>query len=136
MPVNPTTRQADVKRMKRFINPNTIMIVGSAPNFPDGAIDPIPELSALAQRYNIGLHVDCCLGSFIVAFSKEAGYGDKIPKFDFELPGVTAISCDTHKYAFCPKGESISALAQLTFRYFRYHVPLQRAPSLSVLLHD
>lgn len=102
--------------MKRFINPNTIMIVGSAPNFPDGAIDPIPELSALAQRYKIGLHVDCCLGSFIVAFSKEAGYGDKIPKFDFELPGVTAISCDTHKYAFCPKGESISALAQLTFQ--------------------
>lgn len=117
MPVNPITRQADVKRMKRFINPNTIMIVGSAPNFPDGAIDPIPELSTLAQRYKIGLHVDCCLGSFIVAFAKAAGLGDKIPKFDFQLPGVTAISCDTHKYAFCPKGAfNLCRVALLTFQ--------------------
>ncbi|EJT51306.1 sphinganine-1-phosphate aldolase [Trichosporon asahii var. asahii CBS 2479] len=121
VPVNPTTRQADVKRMKRFINPNTIMIVGSAPNFPDGAIDPIPELSALAQRYKIGLHVDCCLGSFIVAFSKEAGYGDKIPKFDFELPGVTAISCDTHKYAFCPKGTSVIMYRSRELRRYQYY---------------
>jgi sphinganine-1-phosphate aldolase len=71
------------------------MIVGSAPNFPDGMVDPIPELGKLAQRYNVGLHVDCCLGSFIIAFAGRAGYGADIPKFDFSVPGVTAISCDT-----------------------------------------
>jgi sphinganine-1-phosphate aldolase len=92
--------------MKRFINPNTIMLVGSAPNFPDGIVDPIEDLAALARKYKTGLHVDCCLGSFIISFAQRAGYSDGLPKFDFAVPGVTAISCDTHKYAFCPKGES------------------------------
>lgn len=57
--------------------------------------DPIPELSKLATKYNVGLHVDCCLGSFIISFAGRAGYGSDVPAFDFSLPGVTAISCDT-----------------------------------------
>ncbi|WVQ93736.1 hypothetical protein IAU59_000813 [Kwoniella sp. CBS 9459] len=121
IPVNTTTRKADVKTMKRAINANTIMIVGSAPNFPDGAIDPIPELGVLAKKYNIGLHVDCCLGSFIVPFMAKAGFDD-IELFDFRVPGVTSISCDTHKYAFCPKGSSVIMYRSAELRKYQYYI--------------
>ena len=101
--VDPTSRKVDMRLVKRAINPNTIMLVGSAPNFPDGMIDDIPALSKLAKKYNLGLHVDCCLGSFLVPFLGEAGF--KTEPFDFSVEGVTSISCDPHKVrnkvAFC-----------------------------------
>ncbi|AAW44943.1 sphinganine-1-phosphate aldolase, putative [Cryptococcus deneoformans JEC21] len=122
IPVNQKTRKAEVAAMKRAINPNTIMIVGSAPNFPDGAIDPIPELGALAKRRNVGLHVDCCLGSFIMPFLEKAGFSEGIDPFDFRVPGVTSISCDTHKYAFCPKGTSVIMYRSSELRRFQYYV--------------
>ncbi|OCF45133.1 sphinganine-1-phosphate aldolase [Kwoniella heveanensis CBS 569] len=121
IPVNRVTRKADVKAMKRAINANTIMIVGSAPNFPDGAIDSIPELGVLAKKYNIGLHVDCCLGSFIVPFMAKAGFDD-IELFDFRVSGVTSISCDTHKYAFCPKGSSVIMYRSADLRRYQYYI--------------
>src|ERR1700742_3712067 len=70
-------------------------MVGSAVNFPDGCMDDIESLSELARKHKIGLHVDCCLGSFIVPFLERAGFPCRV--FDFRLDGVTAISCDTHK---------------------------------------
>lgn len=70
----------------------------------------------------------------MITFAKRAGFGEGIPKFDFELPGVTAISCDTHKYAFCPKGELILVVAN--FRLLNHHVPLARAAQIPVLCHD
>jgi glutamate/tyrosine decarboxylase-like PLP-dependent enzyme len=70
-------------------------VVGSAINFPDGCQDDIVGLGRLAKRYNIGFHVDCCLGSFIMPFLEKAGF-PSVP-FDFRVEGVTAISCDTHK---------------------------------------
>jgi hypothetical protein len=69
--------------------------VGSAINFPDGCQDDIVGLGRLAKKYNIGLHVDCCLGSFIMPFLEKAGFTSE--PFDFRVEGVTAISCDTHK---------------------------------------
>ncbi|RSH94860.1 hypothetical protein EHS25_004666 [Saitozyma podzolica] len=122
IPVDEVTRQADVRRMARAINANTMMIVGSAPNFPDGAIDPIPQLGALAKRHNIGLHVDCCLGSFIMPFLDRAGLNNGVPDFDFKVPGVTSISCDTHKYAFCPKGSSVIMYRSAELRRYQYYV--------------
>ena len=70
-------------------------IAGSAPNFPVGVIDPIEDLSKIALKYDIPLHVDACLGGFLIAFMEENGY--KLPTFDYRCPGVTSISCDTHK---------------------------------------
>lgn len=70
-------------------------MVGSAINFPDGCMDDIHALAAIAHSHKIGMHVDCCLGSFIMPFMAEAGF--EIPLFDFRLEGVTSISCDTHK---------------------------------------
>ncbi|XP_014087909.2 sphingosine-1-phosphate lyase [Bactrocera oleae] len=103
--VDPKTLEVDVQAVKRAINSNTILLVGSAPNFPYGTIDDIEAIAALGVKYNIPVHVDACLGSFIVALIREAGY--KIKPFDFGINGVTSISADTHKYGFAPKGSSI-----------------------------
>ena len=69
-------------------------------------MDDIPALSELALAHNIGLHVDCCLGGFLVPFMEKAGYRTK-HAFDFRNAGVTTISCDPHKYGFAPKGSSV-----------------------------
>ncbi|EIN11750.1 PLP-dependent transferase [Punctularia strigosozonata HHB-11173 SS5] len=120
MPVNQETRQVDIKRVRRAINRNTIMLVSSAINFPDGCQDDIVSLGALAKKHNIGLHVDCCLGSFIMPFLEEAGF--PVEPFDFRVEGVTAISCDTHKYGFAPKGSSVIMYRDAELRRHQYYV--------------
>lgn len=98
VPVDPVTMKADITRMGRAINRNTIMIVGSAVNFPHGIADDIVALGKLAKRHKIGLHVDCCLGSFVMPFLEKAGL--PTTRFDFRVDGVTSISCDTHKVRY------------------------------------
>ncbi|GAA5964902.1 hypothetical protein JCM21900_002430 [Sporobolomyces salmonicolor] len=120
IPVDSKTRKVDIRRVKRAINPNTIMLVGSAPNFPDGAIDDITALSKLALKHRLGLHVDCCLGSFLVPFLERAGY--PVDPFDFRVPGVTSISCDTHKYGFAAKGTSVIMYRSKAIRKYQYSV--------------
>lgn len=122
--VDKTTYQVDILRVKKLINSNTVLLVGSAPNFPHGIIDDIEALSSLALKYNIPLHVDACLGSFIVSFlEKSAVHGSRpIPKFDFRVPGVTSISCDTHKYGFAPKGSSVIMYRNSKLRECQYYV--------------
>ncbi|KAH0991951.1 hypothetical protein GBA52_003434 [Prunus armeniaca] len=97
--------QADVKAIRRYINRNTILIVGSAPGFPHGIVDPIEELGQLASSFDICLHVDLCLGGFVLPFANKLGYA--IPPFDFSVKGVTSISADVHKYGLAPKGTSV-----------------------------
>ena len=82
-------------RLEIQAHQHIFQVVGSAINFPDGCQDDIVGLGRLAKRYNIGLHVDCCLGSFIMPFLEKAGFPTE--PFDFRVEGVTAISCDTHK---------------------------------------
>lgn len=102
--VDPTTTKADVADIERLIDDQTIAILGSACNYGYGTIDPIEELGELAQSKGIGLHVDACLGGFILPFGQDLGYD--IPLFDFRVPGVTSISADTHKYGYSLKGTS------------------------------
>ncbi|MFX0058358.1 MAG: pyridoxal phosphate-dependent decarboxylase family protein [Candidatus Hodarchaeota archaeon] len=104
VPVDNKSYKADVKAMKDKLSENTILIVGSAPEFPRGVVDPITELGALAQECGIGMHVDACLGGYMLPFVRKLGYD--IPDFDFSVPGVTSISADTHKYGYGPKGTS------------------------------
>ncbi|XP_027350832.1 sphingosine-1-phosphate lyase isoform X2 [Abrus precatorius] len=104
IPVNKNF-QADVKAIRRHINKNTILIVGSAPGFPHGIIDPIKELGHLASIFGICFHVDLCLGGFVLPFARELGY--QIPPFDFSVKGVSSISVDVHKYGLAPKGTSV-----------------------------
>lgn len=120
--LDPETYTVDTNHMKRLINSNTVIILGSAPNFPYGTIDNIPELSKLALKYNIPLHVDCCLGSFVIAYYEKA-MGKRLPfEFDFRLPGVTSISCDTHKYGFAPKGSSVIMYRSPELRKYQYYI--------------
>lgn len=97
--------QLNVAAMRRAITKNTCLLVGSFPEYPFGQTDPIEQIAALGVKYDIPVHVDACLGSFVVATMNEAGF--KMPNFDFRVPGVSSISCDTHKYGYAPKGTSI-----------------------------
>ena len=96
--------RVDVEAVRKMISRRTIMLVGSAPSYPHGVIDPIGELSQVAQQYNLPLHVDACLGGFLLPFIEKNG--GSIPVFDFRLPGVTSMSADVHKYGFAAKGAS------------------------------
>lgn len=115
IPYNKETYQVDLNLVKKNINKNTICIVGSFPNFPHCVCDDIESLSKIAVRYKKPLHVDCCLGGFLVVFHKNAGI-DTTPKFDFRLEGVTSISADLHKYGLCPKGISLLLFANHEIR--------------------
>ena len=95
----------DLELFNNSINANTILLVGSAPNYPYGMIDPINELSKIAINHKILLHVDACIGGFLLSYLKKMGYD--IPLFDFELEGVSSLSVDLHKYAYSPKGSSV-----------------------------
>jgi glutamate/tyrosine decarboxylase-like PLP-dependent enzyme len=97
--------QVDLKALKKKINSNTIMIVASAPSYPHGVIDPIKELGQIALDHQIPLHVDSCLGGFMLPFMEMEGF--KVPLFDFRVHGVTSISADVHKYGYAAKGASI-----------------------------
>lgn len=96
---------ANVVAMRRAINANTCLLVGSAPDYPHGLIDDLEAISDLATKYDIPMHVDACMGGFLLPFAADAGY--PLPPFDFKLPGVTSISADCHKYGYCPKGASV-----------------------------
>jgi sphinganine-1-phosphate aldolase len=117
-PTDPRTTQVDVDFVRRAINPNTILLVGSAGNYPYGTIDPIAALSDLAVERGLGLHVDGCLGGFILPWGEQLGYD--IPPFDFRLPGVTTVSADTHKYGYGPKGTSVLCFRDKALRRHLY----------------
>jgi len=118
-PVDPATTRVDVAAMAELIDDDTIAILGSAGNYPYGTIDDIEALSDLALSRGVGLHVDGCLGGFILPFGEELGV-ENIPVFDFRLPGVTTISADTHKYGYSVKGTSVCLFRDRAVRNSQY----------------
>jgi len=116
------TYQVRMDLVKKAINSNTILLVGSAPAYSHGIIDPIDELSELAVKYDVGLHVDCCLGGFVVPFAKKLGLDIGVKEFDFTLPGVTTMSVDTHKFGLAPKGSSVLLFKNRDLRKYMYFV--------------
>jgi glutamate/tyrosine decarboxylase-like PLP-dependent enzyme len=103
--VNPDTFRVEAETVRRLITPRTILLVGSASCYAYGTVDPIVELGDLALDHGLLLHVDGCIGGFVLPFLKELGAD--IPDFDLSVPGVTSISMDLHKYAYAPKGSSV-----------------------------
>jgi glutamate/tyrosine decarboxylase-like PLP-dependent enzyme len=97
--------RADLRKADGLIDDRTALVVGSAPNYPHGVVDPIPELSAMAAERGIPFHTDACVGGFLLPFMERAGYD--VPPFDFRVPGVSTMSADVHKYGFCTKGASV-----------------------------
>jgi glutamate/tyrosine decarboxylase-like PLP-dependent enzyme len=109
---------ADVDWIRAHVTRNTVALVGSAANYAHGLIDPIEELAEIALEHDLGLHVDGCLGGFILPWGERLGY--KIPRFDFRVPGVTSISADTHKYGYALKGTSVLLYRNSGLRKYQY----------------
>jgi sphinganine-1-phosphate aldolase len=118
IPVDENFR-ADVNAARKAVSRNTVVMVGSAPSFPHGTIDPIQELSEIARQHGIGFHTDACLGGFVLPWAEKLGY--HVPSFDFRLPGVTSISCDTHKYGYAAKGTSVILYRGQELRHYQYY---------------
>lgn len=97
--------RADIAATRQAISSQTIMLVGSAPSYPQGVVDDLVGLAQLAQQHGILCHSDACVGGFILPFAKKLGYD--IPPFDFSVPGITSISADLHKYGYSAKGASV-----------------------------
>ena len=104
VPVAPDFR-ADVEAMAAHVNERTALVAGSAPQYPQGVIDPIPELAALAADVGASMHVDACMGGFVLPFMELNG--ERVAPWDFRVPGVTTISADVHKLGYAPKGASV-----------------------------
>ncbi len=105
VPIDPADWKADVGAIEAAITPNTILMVGSAVSYAHGVVDPIPQMGALARERGLLLHVDGCIGGFILPYFRRLGAD--VTDFDFAVPGVTSMSMDYHKYAYCPKGASV-----------------------------
>jgi len=117
-PIDPVSTQVDVDAVAGLIDGNTVALIGSACNYGYGTIDPIDALSDLAVERGVGLHVDGCLGGFILPWGQELGYD--IPVFDYRLPGVTSMSADTHKYGYAFKGSSVVTFRDAALRNSQY----------------
>ncbi len=112
--------QVDVKELKSLVNSNTVLIVGSAPSYPHGIIDPIAELSQFAVEKNLWFHVDACVGGMVLPFMEMLGYN--VPAFDFRLEGVCSMSMDLHKYGYVSKGASIVLYKNKSLKRNQYFV--------------
>jgi len=110
--------RADVRATRKALTRSTIVVIGSAPSFPHGVIDPIEELSELARQRGIGFHTDACLGGFVLPWAKKLGY--PVPAFDFRLRGVTSMSADTHKFGYAAKGTSVVLYRGTELRSHQY----------------
>jgi len=98
---------ADVDAMADALDDRTVLVVASAPSYPQGIVDPVPELAAMASARGALCHVDACLGGFLLPFLGRLGHVDK--EWDLSVPGVTSISADLHKYGYASKGISVIA---------------------------
>jgi sphinganine-1-phosphate aldolase len=103
--VDPKTWKLDSSAVAPYLSRNTAVVVASAFTFPHGIVDDIEGLSTLCASRNISLHVDACMGGFLLPFMRDLGYA--MPKFDFSAKGVTSMSADTHKYGQAHKGTSV-----------------------------
>lgn len=106
-------RRAVPGRMEKLINKNTILLVASAPSYPNGVLDPIEEIAAFARQYQLPFHVDACVGGFMLPWLEKLGH--KIPKWDFRVNGVSSISADVHKFGFGAKGASVLAYTGMDY---------------------
>lgn len=110
----------DMAGVAAAVDDATVLIVGSAPAYPHGLIDPLREMSELATERNIWLHVDACVGGYLIPFIEQLG--EPVPPFDFRLIGVCSISLDLHKYGYAAKGSSVVMYRNAELRRGQYYV--------------
>jgi glutamate/tyrosine decarboxylase-like PLP-dependent enzyme len=112
--------RADPAAVAAAVSDNTVLIVGSAPSYPHGVVDPIPALAEIAGSRGLLCHVDACVGGFVLPFAEKLGY--PVPPFDFRVPGVTSMSADLHKYGYAAKGASVVLYRGAELRKFQFFV--------------
>ncbi len=122
--------RADPPAMEAAIGPDTIAIVGSAPSWPYGKIDPVSEIAAIGQRHNLWVHVDACVGGYLSPFVARLGHA--LPAADFSIPGVSSMSADLHKYGYAPKPASTVAYRSEELQQY-HHVARGDWPSAMYL---
>ncbi len=118
-PVRADSR-ADAAAVAAAVTERTILIVGSAPSYPHGVVDPIPDLAQVALERDLLCHVDACVGGFVLPFARKLGY--PAPPFDFSVPGVTSMSADLHKYGYAAKGASVILYRNAELRRHQFFV--------------
>ncbi|HEY3711809.1 MAG TPA: aminotransferase class V-fold PLP-dependent enzyme [Amycolatopsis sp.] len=118
VPVDPVTFRADPEAMAAAIDESTVLVVASAPSYAHGVVDPVPEIAAAAAARGVRMHVDGCIGAWVLPYF--ARLGADVPPFDFRVPGVTSLSVDLHKYAYCAKGVSVLLHANAGLRRTHY----------------
>lgn len=112
--------QVDPDDVAAALGPRTVMVAASAPNFPYGVVDPVPELAAVAAERGVGVHVDSAVGGLFLPFLEAAGRTP--PRFALDVPGVTSVSVDLHKYGWGAKGASVLLFATSALRRASYYV--------------
>jgi sphinganine-1-phosphate aldolase len=105
VPVDPSTFRADPAAMAAAIDEHTVLVVVSAPSYAHGVVDPVEPIAAAAGERGVRCHVDACIGGWVLPYFRSLGV--EVPAFDLSVPGVTSLSVDLHKYAYCPKGTSV-----------------------------
>lgn len=120
VPVDLESFKVDLNAVQERVSKRTAMIVGSAPNYPTGVVDDIRGLGDIALDHDVWLHVDACIGGFVLPFFKELG--EPIPDFNFKVDGVHSISVDLHKYGYTPKGASVVLYRNRSLRKYQYFV--------------
>lgn len=118
LPVSWTTFRVEPAAVAAALGPRTALVVASAPSYAHGVIDPIEEIGALCKEHGTLFHVDGCIGAFLLPFLSKLG--EPVPPFDFAVAGVTSISMDLHKYAYCPKGASVVLYRTAELRAHQY----------------
>jgi len=123
VPVDPETFKADPEAVRQAITPNSILLVGSSVSYAHGVVDPIRDLGEIALEHGLLLHVDACMGGFLLPYFRRLGA--PVPDFDFTVPGVTSISMDLHKYAFAAKGASVVLYRNKELRKYQIYTCAQ-----------
>lgn len=120
VPVGPDFK-ADPVAMRKAVNRNTILLAVSAPQYPHGVVDPVEAVAEIAREEKLPLHVDACVGGYILPWVERLGY--PVPRWDFRVPEVTSISADVHKYGYAsPKGASVILYRDMKVMRHQFHI--------------
>ena len=113
-------RRAIPGAMEKLIGQDTILVLASAPSYPNGVLDPIETIAAMAERHGLPFHVDACVGGFMLPWVEKIGYS--IPLWDFRVSGVTSLSADVHKFGFGAKGASVLLYRSMEWMHHQFFV--------------
>lgn len=103
----------DLKQKIKKYKKNLVALFCSAPSYAYGIVDNIKLFSDLAKENKVGLHVDCCLGSFIINYISESDF--------LKFEGVSSISVDPHKNGLSPKDVSVLLCKNINDKNLLYY---------------